>query len=59
VPDDLVRDTCLVGPVGYVKERLAAYATAGVTTLVVSALQPTHAQRVRAVEELRALVDDL
>jgi F420-dependent oxidoreductase-like protein len=59
VPDDLVRDTCLVGPVGYVKERLAAYATAGVTTLVVSPLQPTHAQRVRAVEELRALVDDL
>ncbi len=59
VPDDLVRDTCVVGPPGHVKERLATYAAAGVTTLVVSPLQPTHAERVRAVEELRALVDDL
>ena len=49
VPDDLVRDTSLVGPVGYVKERLAAYAAAGVTALLVSPLHPTHAERVRAV----------
>ena len=28
----------LVGPIGYVKERLAAYAAAGVTTLLVSPL---------------------
>ena len=28
VPDELVRDTSLVGPLGYVKERLAAYAAA-------------------------------
>jgi F420-dependent oxidoreductase-like protein len=59
VPDDLVRDTCLVGPVGYVKERLATYAAAGVTTLVVSPLAPTHAERVYAVSELRAMADEI
>jgi F420-dependent oxidoreductase-like protein len=55
VPDDLVRDTALVGPVGFVKERLAAYAAAGVTTLVVSPVGPSHAERVRAVQRLRGL----
>jgi hypothetical protein len=59
VPDDLVRGTSLVGPVGYVKQRLATYAAAGVTTLVVSPLAPTHAERVRAVSELRALADEI
>jgi len=59
VPDDLVRDTCLVGPAGHVKERLATYAAAGVTTLVVSPLAPTHGGRVRAVSELRALADEI
>ncbi len=56
VPEDLVRDTSLVGPVGYVKERLAAYAAAGVTTLLVSLQGATHAERVRALEQLRGLV---
>jgi F420-dependent oxidoreductase-like protein len=58
VPDDLVRDTCLVGPEGYVTERLAAYAAAGVTTLLVSPLAPTHAEKVRAVERLRDLAGE-
>jgi F420-dependent oxidoreductase-like protein len=56
VPDDLVRDTCLVGPAGYIEERLATYAAAGVTTLVVSPLAPTHAERVHAVSRLRGLL---
>jgi hypothetical protein len=56
VPDDLIRATALVGPVGHVKERLAAYAGAGVTTLLVSPLAPTHAERVGAVRELAALI---
>jgi hypothetical protein len=55
VPDDLVRDTALVGPLGYVKERLAAFEAAGVTTLLLSPLAATHAQRVRAVSTLRQL----
>jgi F420-dependent oxidoreductase-like protein len=57
VPDDLVRDTALVGPIGYVKERLAALAAAGVSTLLVSPMAATHAERVRDVGELRTLVE--
>jgi F420-dependent oxidoreductase-like protein len=56
VPDDLVRDTALVGPAGHVQERLAAYRAAGVTTLLVSPLARTRAARVDAVERLRGLV---
>ncbi|MDQ1647349.1 MAG: hypothetical protein QOJ50_3533 [Cryptosporangiaceae bacterium] len=59
VPGDLVRDTALVGPAGHVKERLAAFAAAGVTTLLMSPMAATHAERVREVGELRALVDAL
>ena len=32
VPDELVRHVSLIGPTGFVKERVAAYAEAGVTT---------------------------
>jgi F420-dependent oxidoreductase-like protein len=56
VPDDLVRDTSLVGPLEYVRERVAAFAAAGVTTLHVTALAPTHEERVRSIERLRDLV---
>ncbi|MDT5187673.1 MAG: hypothetical protein QOI29_5831, partial [Mycobacterium sp.] len=42
VPDELVRSVSLVGPRGFVKERLAAYAEAGVTTLL---LQPLSGDR--------------
>jgi F420-dependent oxidoreductase-like protein len=55
VPAELVEKTALIGPHGYVKERLAAYREAGVTTLNVTALSPTHERRVRDIEALRAL----
>lgn len=55
VPDELIRATSLVGPPGWIKERLAAYAAAGVTTLLVSPLAPTRAERVDAVSRLRDL----
>jgi alkanesulfonate monooxygenase SsuD/methylene tetrahydromethanopterin reductase-like flavin-dependent oxidoreductase (luciferase family) len=55
VPDELVRNTSLVGPRGFVKERLAAYAEAGVTTLLVHPLAAESAEQVRYVEELVAL----
>jgi len=55
VPDDLVRDTSLVGPIGYVEERLAAFASAGVTTLLVSPLAFSHAERIDAFAKLRGL----
>jgi F420-dependent oxidoreductase-like protein len=55
VPAVLVEKTSLIGPLGYVKERLAAYRETGVTTLNVTALSPTHAQRVRDIEAIRSL----
>lgn len=56
VPDDLVRDTSLVGPKSYVAERIAAFAEAGVTTLQVTSLGREHPERVRAIETLRGIL---
>ncbi len=46
-----------MGPPGYIKERVAAFAEAGVTTLHVTPLATAHAERVHAVEQLRAIID--
>jgi F420-dependent oxidoreductase-like protein len=56
VPAELVEKTSLIGPLGWVKERLAAYREAGVTTLNVTALGASHTQRVKDIETLRNLV---
>ena len=55
IPAELVEKTTLIGPLAYVKERLAAYQEAGVTTLNVTALGPTHERRVGDIETLRTL----
>jgi len=55
VPDELVRNVSLVGPRGFVKERLAAYAEAGVTTVLVHPLGADERESVGFVEELVAL----
>jgi F420-dependent oxidoreductase-like protein len=57
VPDELVRDTSLIGTRGFVKERLAAYREAGVTTLNVVPIAETAADRVKLIETLRGLLD--
>ena len=57
VPAELVELTSLIGPEGYVRERIAAYREAGVTTLNVTPLAPTHQGRVRLIEQVRALAD--
>ena len=59
VPDDLVRQVSLVGPHAFVKERLAAYQEAGVTTMLVHPLATDDAEAVRFTEELVALTRDL
>jgi hypothetical protein len=56
VPDELVRNVSLVGPRGFVKERLAAYADAGVTTLLLQPLSGDRHETLRYVEELRGLL---
>jgi len=55
VPADLVEKTALIGPAGYVAERLEALRAAGVTTLNVTPLAATHAARLADIERVRAL----
>jgi F420-dependent oxidoreductase-like protein len=55
VPADLVEKTALIGPAGYVAERLAAFRESGVTTLNVTPLAATHAARLADIERVRAL----
>jgi F420-dependent oxidoreductase-like protein len=57
VPDELVRDVNLIGTREFVKERVAAFREAGVTTLNVAPIAGTAAERVKLIEELRGLVD--
>jgi F420-dependent oxidoreductase-like protein len=57
VPDELVRDVNLIGTRDFVKERVAAFREAGVTTLNVVPIAGTAAERVKLIEELRGLVD--
>ncbi|MEX5631533.1 LLM class F420-dependent oxidoreductase [Parafrankia sp. FMc2] len=52
VPVDLLRATALIGPPGYLRERLAAYAEAGATTLNVTPLAAHHHARVAAIEQV-------
>ncbi|SDX99185.1 probable F420-dependent oxidoreductase, Rv3520c family [Amycolatopsis xylanica] len=56
VPLELLRAISLVGPAGYVKERIAAFREAGATTLVVNPLLPGREARVDAVRKLRELL---
>ena len=58
IPADYLAKASLVGPEGFVKDRLAAYAEAGVTYLQCGLFGSTE-QKVRTVETLRTLVDGL
>ena len=54
VPAELIEHTNLVGPPGYIRERLAAYKEAGVTHLSVN---PVGSDPVHTLEQLRTLID--
>ena len=56
VPAELLEKTALIGPDGYVAERLAAFRESGVTTLNVTPLAATHAARVADIENVSALL---
>jgi F420-dependent oxidoreductase-like protein len=58
IPAEYLRMGSLVGPEGYVRERLAAFAEAGVTYFQ-AGLIGTLEQKIATVEKLRALIDDL
>jgi alkanesulfonate monooxygenase SsuD/methylene tetrahydromethanopterin reductase-like flavin-dependent oxidoreductase (luciferase family) len=53
VPAEMLANTNLVGSVGHVKERLAAYAEAGVTHLSVN---PIGKDPVKTIGQLRELI---
>ncbi|NCV47947.1 MAG: LLM class flavin-dependent oxidoreductase, partial [Actinobacteria bacterium] len=54
VPREMLELTNLVGPAGYVKERIAAFRAAGVTMLSVS---PVGANATQMLGTLRSLID--
>lgn len=56
VPQELLESSNLIGPPGLVRERLAAYRAAGVTTLVV---EPVGDNPARTIRSLRSLLEDL
>jgi F420-dependent oxidoreductase-like protein len=56
VPAEFVEKTNLIGPEGYVKERLAAFKESGVTELMIT---PISDDPLKLVEQLRGWVDDL
>jgi hypothetical protein len=59
IPDDYLARNSLIGPQGFVKERLYALQDSGVTSLNVSFAGKTPAERVAQCEKLRNLVDTL
>jgi F420-dependent oxidoreductase-like protein len=55
VPDELVERISLIGPPGFVAERVAALRESGVTTLNVTPMAATHAERVALIEQIRSM----
>ncbi|MCW3468987.1 LLM class F420-dependent oxidoreductase [Rhodococcus pyridinivorans] len=55
VPVELLRSISLIGSEGFVRERVAAFAEAGVTTLNVTPFAADTAGRVRLIEQLRQI----
>ena len=56
VPVDLLRAISLIGPESFVRERVAAFAEAGVTTLNASPVGADHAARLASIAALVELV---
>ncbi len=56
VPDELVRDVNLIGTREFVKERVAAFREAGVTTLNVAPIAAMPGERIKLIETLRELL---
>jgi F420-dependent oxidoreductase-like protein len=55
VPDELLRRSSLIGPAGYVRERLEMLRACGVTTLNVAPMAGSAAERVQLIERIRDL----
>lgn len=55
VPEELIRATTLIGPEGYVAERLAAFREAGVTGIIVQSVDNTTVGRRAALDAIQRL----
>jgi F420-dependent oxidoreductase-like protein len=55
VPASLLEGISLIGPRSHVAERVAALRAAGVTTLNITPLAPTHQSRVSLIEQIKDL----
>jgi hypothetical protein len=58
VPDALLSAISLIGPHSFIRERIAAYATAGVRTLHLMPLAADRRERVRLIETVRAIANE-
>ncbi len=57
VPRSLLEGISIIGPKSHVAERIAALKEAGVTTLNIQPMAPTHADRVRLVEQIKEMAN--
>ena len=57
LPVDLVERISLIGPESYVRDRVAAFAESGVTTLNVTPLAPDRAGRVTLIEQIKTIAN--
>jgi hypothetical protein len=57
VPLELVKASSLIGPESYVAERIAAFAEAGVSTLMLQPLDGSREARLKTVETMKRLAD--
>jgi F420-dependent oxidoreductase-like protein len=58
VPADFIDQTSLIGPRERIRDRLAAYAEAGVTTLSISTLDATLEQRLHTIRTMAEVLDE-
>jgi alkanesulfonate monooxygenase SsuD/methylene tetrahydromethanopterin reductase-like flavin-dependent oxidoreductase (luciferase family) len=56
LPEELVRDTSLIGTESEVASRIAALTASGVTTLMIAPVAPTREGRIAAVEAARSML---
>jgi F420-dependent oxidoreductase-like protein len=59
VPASFIEETTLIGPTGFVRDRLAEYKEAGVTSLNVNLVGRTRAERVKTLDGLNELIASL
>ncbi|SDG82366.1 probable F420-dependent oxidoreductase, Rv3520c family [Sinosporangium album] len=55
VPRELLESTSLIGPEGFIRDRIAALRESGVTTLNVTPLAASHADRLKLIEKIKEL----